>query len=193
MSKVIKKIVDFYNSLTSSQKLFVIIGFAVLLMLFYLIFISNNYRSSDINYKNLTIDTILEQSSIVYDRDDCLIMDGIINNILKINNSAWYVDNKPVTLKKLYNSAVIQTYKKKMSRGKFIDTMSGIYTNVLGDEGLYDSSSTYIDTLYYSSKYDMYLVKLKSVNDSENYIGIRIVNNNYYITFVKWGVPNDRW
>lgn len=185
MSKVIKKIVDFYNSLTSSQKLFVIIGFAVLLMLFYLIFISNNYRSSDINYKNLTIDTILEQSSIVYDRDDCLIMDGIINNILKINNSAWYVDNKPVTLKKLYNSAVIQTYKKKMSRGKFIDTMSGIYTNVLGDEGLYDSSSTYIDTLYYSSKYDMYLVKLKSVNDSENYIGIRIVNNNYYITFVK--------
>lgn len=185
MSNIIKKIRDYFNSLTSQQKLFVIIGLVVLLMLFYFLFINGNIRSEDINYKKLSIDTILEQSSIVYDRDDCLIVDGIVNNILRINNKAWYVGNKPVTLKKLYSNAIIPTYKRTISKSKFTDKMSNIYTNVLGQEGNMDNSKTYIDTLYYSAKYDMYLVKFKTVNDSNNYIGIRIVNNNYYITYVE--------
>lgn len=185
MEKIIKNITSFYNSLTSTQKLLFVGIIVLVLMLFYFVFISGSYRGLDINYKKVDENTLIEKSVIVYDRDECQVVDDIIDKILKIKDQTWYVENKFVNAKDLYTHAVTPTYKKKISKGKFTNCLNTLLNNVLGEDGKYDQNKSYMDLTYYCAEYDTYLIKLKTINGEDNYIGIRIEGNNYLITYIK--------
>lgn len=185
MSKYINKIKEYINSLTSTQRLWTMIIIVAILMCFYFIFINNNYRGADINYKATTAESIIEKSTLVYDRDELLMLDGIIDNILKIKNNTWYVKNNFVKIKDLYSSAVTTTYKRKLSKGKFSSNLELLYSNVLGDSGVYDNNKNYMEKVYYDAEDNMYLIKFITINGEDNYLGVRINNSNFMITYLK--------
>ncbi len=185
MSKYINNIREHFNSLTSTQRLWAVIIIVAILMCFYFIFINNNYRGADINYKTITTQSIIEKSVIVYDRNELLTLNDIVINILKINNNSWYVKNDFVKIKDLYSSAVTTTYKRKLSKSKFTNNLKILYNNVLGESNSVDSNKNYIDKVYYNAEDDMYLIKFLTINDQENYLGIRISNKNYMITYLE--------
>ena len=91
-----------------------------------------------------------------------------------------------VTLNDLYSEIVTQNYKKKISKNNFKKTMNNIYLKLFGDNGDYNSNYNYIEKVYYSAEYDMYLIKLVTIKEEDNaYIGIRINNNNFLVTYVE--------
>lgn len=186
MLKIKEKIFNYFDSLTSKGRLLLMIGILIFLICFYMIFISNNYRSSDVNYNEFNSTTIIERASVIYNRDQIYSLDVVIDEILKINEGTWYVNNKKVTLNDLYSEIVTQNYKKKISKNNFKKTMNNIYLKLFGDNGDYNSNYNYIEKVYYSAEYDMYLIKLVTIKEEDNaYIGIRINNNNFLVTYVE--------
>ena len=85
MLKIKEKIFNYFDSLTSKGRLLLMIGILIFLICFYMIFISNNYRSSDVNYNEFNLTTIIERASVIYNRDQIYSLDVVIDEILKIN------------------------------------------------------------------------------------------------------------
>ena len=87
MSDTREKITNFFNSLTTKEKLILLFILVVILVVFYILVINNNYRGTDINYKDLKSENIIEYSSVVYDRDEILVIDEVVDEILKIKEN----------------------------------------------------------------------------------------------------------
>ena len=148
MSDTREKITNFFNSLTTKEKLILLFILVVILVVFYILVINNNYRGTDINYKDLKSENIIEYSSVVYDRDEILVIDEVVDEILKINDGTWVLNNEPITIKDIYSQVVTPNYKKKMSYNKFKNALNSVYQKVLGENGKYDSGKNYIDTVF---------------------------------------------
>ena len=185
MSELKGKLFEYFSSLSTAKKLIWVIGILILLVIFYLFFIKNNYRGSDINYNDINAQKIIEYSSEVYDRDELLSVNLVIENILKIYENKWVLNNKPITLKNLYDNATTENYKKSISRSKFEKKIEEIYSKIFDVNEKYNSSKNYIEKVYHSDTYDMYLIKLKSFNNSEAYIGIKIDGESYLIKYAE--------
>jgi len=180
MNKIKKSIMDLYNSLSSKQKLVVLIVFVSIMALIYFNFIKNDYKGDDIDYRKISIESLIESSEVVYDRDLIMSIDKCVNNILKVNNESLIMNNRKVKVRNLYDELVSNNYKKSLSYSKFKNKMNQFYQNVLNDEGYIDGKN-YIDTVLYSSKNNMYLIKLGEIS----YIGIIINDFSYTIGYIE--------
>lgn len=187
MNKIIKSINEFINSLNSKEKL----KYSVLILLFasiiYFLIINNSYRQGEINYKNLSSQSIIDNSEIIYDRATIMTIDDICNDLLKVKFDSLVIDGKQVKLKDIYKFDVTSNYKKKISFKKFSKKINEIYNNVFNE--IEDISSLnnkqIIDVIYYSVPYDMYLVKINTNSeDIQNYIGIRLYNSNTQFSII---------
>ncbi len=184
MEKLQNKLIKFFESLSTKNRLLFIIGILIVLVLFYMIFINGNYRGSDINYRKANIETIINTSSYIYDRDQIMALDEVIDKILKIKNETWAIDTKFVTLNNLYSQTLTDNYKNFLSKSKFKKKMNEIYSNVLDSNG-YNKDKNYTKQVYYSAEYNTYLVELNTLTDIKSYIGIRLVNNTYVISYLE--------
>ena len=185
MAELKQKLARYFKNLNTKQKLLWVSALLIILVCFYLIFIKNNYRESEINYNDVNAQKIIEYSSEVYNREELLSINDIVSNILKIYDETWILDNKAVTLKTLYSEATTKNYQKGTSKRKFVEKMNNIYSKVFSEEDKFNSNKNYIDKVYYSDTYDMYLIKLLSINDSEAYIGIKIDDGSYLIKYAE--------
>ena len=186
MDRLIQKVTKFVDSLTSKGKLIFVLSIFLFLVLFYSIFIANNDRSSNINYKNLNVEKLISNSTLVYDREKLYSLQEITNKILKISDESWILDEKPVTIKKLYSVAVMPGYKKKISFRSFKNKLDNIFEETLGKEKKFDAENNYIDTVYYNAEYNMYVVKFSTQNQEDNaYLGIIMDDGKYLITYVE--------
>ena len=187
MNKIKNFILNWYYSLNSREKLILAVVMLFLLILFYFVFIRNSYRENEINYNELNSQEIIDNSNVVYNRERILSLDEIIVKIFKINQSRLNINDKIVSIKELYNNSVTNNYKKEISYKKFKQKIELIQQDVYGDLNNIevDYFNTIIDKVYYSDKYDMFLVKLKTINEKDRYIGLRIINEyNYNIVYI---------
>lgn len=184
MNNLQKKIIVFFESLSNRNRLILLIALLTLLVFFYVVFIDGNYRGNDINYRKNDLNSIVSNSTVIYDRDKILALDEIVDNILKIKSESWTIDTSFISLDKLYSKTLTDNYKSNLSKGKFKKKMNAIYSNVLGEEN-YNEKNNYIKLVYYSPEYDTYLIELKSLTETKSYIGIRVINNKYVITYVE--------
>lgn len=180
MRKNIKNFLyDYYNSLTSKQKLIYCICIFLFVISIYYMFINKSYRENEINYKKLDSLSIINSSEICYDRDIIKCLDDILDDIIKVYDKNLFINNKKVSLRKFYNEVVSDNYKKAISYRKFKNKVNNLYDNY---NMFYKNYGCYIDLVYYSEVYDMYLVKLISTNDiNDLYIGFRLFDNSEYI------------
>lgn len=179
MEKLRKNIIGWYSSLTSQQKLKISIIGLVILISFYLIFIRNSYRQDEINYKNISNDSIIQSSYMVYDRNIILTLDEIIEKILKVETNEYRIKDKQISINTLYKDAVSYNYKKNITKKQFKNKMNLVYEKVLNNEN-YNAYKNYIQEVYFSEQYDMYLIRLNTCDDSEIYIGIKIIDDYFY-------------
>lgn len=182
MKKNIKKFLyDYYNSLTSNQKLIYCICIFLFVISIYYIFINNSYRENEINYKKVDLTTIINSSDICYDRNIIKSLDDILNDIIKVHDRSLIVNNKNISLKKFYNESVSDNYKKAISYKKFKEKINNLYDNYfMSYQDI--NYSYYIDLVYYSQGYDMYLIKVVSTkNINDMYIGFKLLDDSEYI------------
>lgn len=186
MNKLKENILKWYYSLAAKEKLILSISILVILIIFYLIFIKDNYRENEINYKNLTSKEIIETSEITYDRNILASLDEVLVKIFKVKNSKLIIKNKTINMNKLYQEAISNNYKKCISKSKFKNKLSDICENTLNkpnDELNFLKSN--IKCVYFSAKYDMYLIEINLINDVSSYIGIRVKDNTYTIVYIE--------
>ena len=98
---------------------------------------------------------------------------------LGISQEGWIEGNdNPVPFIKYLLSTILAAYRD------FEDNFNNFLQKINYNE--YDNSQTKIDTVYFSDLYNMYLIKLMSIDqDNIPYIGIRIEDNNFYITYIQ--------
>ena len=176
MNKIKDSLLNIYNSLNNTQKLILAIIIVVCFSLFYLLVVKNSYREDEINYNTLNFSTIIEESDIVYDRSIIKSFDEVLNNILKINYDSYYVNNKKITFKKVYENMIYNSYTKELSYGNFKKKIKALYNNVLGESNINIlDNNNFINKVYYSSELDMYIISVSHINDDANsFIGLKV-------------------
>lgn len=180
MNKIKKMITDLYNSLNSKEKLILVIILIIIMSFIYFTFIKNSYKKNDIDYRKISIESMKDSAEVVYDRNLIMGIDECINNILKVNDGAFKLNNKTVTIKNIYDEVVSDNYKKSVSYNKFKKKIENVYKNVLGNEGYIDGKK-YIKNVLYSSNNNIYLVEI----GDDSYIGIVIDDFSYTIGYVE--------
>ena len=180
---------QFYNSLTSRGKLILAFAVLVVLMLFSSLVINNSYRSDEINYNNLTATQIIEKSNVIYARNEIVSLDEVLEKILKIHTGELVIKNDKISIRDLYNNTLLDNYKKELSYGKFKKKLNHFYDKVFLNKNaeVLDTNNNYIEKVYFSYDYNMYIIEIKEEFENENtYLGIRLINNNEYkISFVE--------
>lgn len=189
MGKIVDTIMQYYNSLTSRGKLILAFAILIILMIFSALVINNSYRTEEINYNNLTATQIIENSSVVYARNEIATLDEIVKKILKVHTGEITIKNKRTSIRDLYNETVLDNYKKELSYGKFKKKINHFYEKVLFNKNItsINKELNFIEKVYYSYDYNMYIIEIKEEFESENtYLGIRLINNNEYkISYVE--------
>lgn len=179
MGELKNKIISKYNSLNSREKLIWAIGILLMFVIIYHIFLTSVPRANEIDYRNLTTQMIIEDSKIEYDRGKISSLNGIVENMLKLEYSELMIDGKTVSKREFYNATVTNNYKKNISFGRFKKVLSHINEKVYyGYENRnMVNTKDVINCVYYSPNYDMYLIELKENYEQENtYIGIRLTS-----------------
>lgn len=187
MNKFISSLKEKYNSLSTSNKLKLIVSIVIVLALIYYLLVNKSYRENEIVYDNLTAESIIENSYIIYNRIELQEINEIISKLSDINYSRYYVDDKLITIKDLYNYGVTENYKKAISNRKFSNKFSEIFMNLYSDNSEEGIIENFIDRVYYSDEYDMYLVKFKTIEDKNYYIGFNLTyaEGQYSIIFIQ--------
>jgi len=70
---------------------------------------------------------------------------------------------------------------------KFKKTSKEFFLKVLGENDIsYLEYGNFIDKVYYSKNYDMYILKVKTLDENDAYFGIVVSNNsNYQISYIQ--------
>ena len=187
MKGYIGKIISWYNSLTGVQKLIVTSILVIILML--LVYIISNVRIGYdlIDYKNITRESLLQNSVESNDRDIFTKGEGIINSIINSYFSKYYIEDEEDKVSDFYNYTLINDYKYAISSGRFNNNVKEICNDFEEEQNTDDISSlvgfSIVDTVYlYSEDNEMYLFKL-NISSDEHYIGIKFDENNKYSIF----------
>lgn len=183
MGKLKDKIINFYSSLNIRSKLFFVISIVGVMAILYYLFVNNSYRSNEIDYKNLSSEEIISDSEIVENRIIISEINKILNKFSDIKFDRLYINEKKVTIKELYNVAVTNNYKKSISYKEFSEKFNEIFNNLYQTDAL---NEEIIDLVYYSAKYDMYLIKF-NIKEKDVYIGLKLYlsSNKYSIMFIQ--------
>jgi len=114
-------------------------------------------------------------------------LDGVLKDFLKVKYNSLYLGDKKISLSKYYNNTVLNSYKKEMSQLKFKKTSKEFFLKVLGENDIsYLEYGNFIDKVYYSKNYDMYILKVKTLDENDAYFGIVVSNNsNYQISYIQ--------
>ncbi len=187
MNNLKEKIIDWYENLNTNKKIFFVFVVVAFLGVIYYFFINNNYREGEINYKKFNINEIVVESNIIYDRSMINSLDGVLKDFLKVKYNSLYLGDKKISLSKYYNNTVLNSYKKEMSQLKFKKTSKEFFLKVLGENDIsYLEYGNFIDKVYYSKDYDMYILKVKTLDENDAYFGIVVSNNsNYQISYIQ--------
>lgn len=179
-----------YNSLNGKRKLLLAIIIILVIIILYHVFIKASPRGNEINYKKITAQIIIEDSTVEYDRGKISILNSIIENVFKLQESELMIEGENISKKQFYKAAVTNNYKNNLSFGKFkkkIDHISEkVYFGYKNKNML--NLKDIIKNVYYSPNYDMYLIELNENYEQENtYIGIRLITetSTYYIVYLE--------
>ena len=181
MKNIKQRILDFYNSLSKKNKMVIVAFIVLFLAIIYYLFVKNNYRAEEINYKKMDINNVISKSTIIYNRTTLLELQDILEKIFDVQCGRMTVNNKVITLKQLYDNAIPYNYSKALSYNKFKKKINDISTKITLD------FENIINIVYYYGDYDMYLVKLNTNNLEDVYIGIKIFQStsNYSIIYIE--------
>lgn len=183
MNKIIKRVVEFYNSLTTKNRLILLFIIVLIAGLIYSGIINNSSRNGETNYGKLTKEEILSQSYEVKDRAIIMEIDFILNKIADIKYGRYYYKNNIIELNDLYSACADNTLKKSVSKRKFNSKISSFYENVLSEQSS-NEINNFINKVYYSSLYNIYMVELK--NNPDEYIGFTLYmsDKSFFITYI---------
>lgn len=181
MKKIKNFLIEFFDNLSKTQKIICALFFLVIMM-FLVNLISNvSFKDTFIDYKNITGESMIENKSLVTDRNVYLILDNIIDNFINTYNGNFYIDDKKVKLKDFYDNALYNEFKYNMSYSKFKNKVRDLYNKLAMNEEPSDQkimAENNIECIYlFSEPRNMYLVKLKSKSNESAFIGIELDNN----------------
>ena len=189
MNNIIQNLTKKINTLNSQKKLVLFIILILFCTFIYFGIVKNSYRENEINYKKIDFSSVISTSDIVYDRATIKSLDEVLENILMVNYDAYYIDNKKVTLRKVYDNLIYNTYQKEVSYGKFKNKINDLYNNILGNSTIeVIQNKNFINKVYFSNELGMYFLEISHLNDENNsYIGIMINEDEkiFKITYVQ--------
>lgn len=181
----------FISKLSSRQQLLLLIVGVLLLAILYYVLTETDTGATNINYNDINVQQIIDNSVVEYDRGRIETLNVIINNILNVNNDMFLVEDKTITINDLYKYATSENYRNYLSRGSFKRKIQTLYSKVFNgyNDINYIPLEMTIKCVYYSEYYDnMYLVELYD-NDEQNntYLGIGLneSKNRFYIMYIE--------
>lgn len=181
----------FISKLSSRQQLLLLIVGVLLLAILYYVLTGTDTGDTNINYNDINVQQIIDNSVVEYDRGRIETLNVIINNILNVNNDMFLVEDKTITINDLYKYATSENYRNYLSRGSFKRKIQTLYSKVFNgyNDINYIPLEMTIKCVYYSEYYDnMYLVELYD-NDEQNntYLGIGLneSKNRFYIMYIE--------
>lgn len=173
------RILKYYEDLPIKYKILVLIVICIVLIILIRLMnyedVSNQY-TKNLNYKEITIQSLLENYKENYNnRDDYLVLKDIVEQYKKIYNG----DSK---VYKEYYETLDSNYSKKISKGKFIEKINSIFSkaNELGNDYNINMYSTSLSS-------NTYIVELIDNEEVIGYIGIILdkTSSTYSIFYVE--------
>lgn len=191
-SNIYKKYTEFdilgkLKDMSAKKRLIIAIIFFIVIFILNLIF--NNSNNSDVNFRKLTSEQIIEDSFISTDRNIYWNMDNIIYTFCFTRAHSTNLGDERLSTEDFCNDAMLKEYKKTMSDKKMVEISNKIIDDVtLQENGEYSIPNQLIETVYNYEKIESaYLVKLKTLNNSNHYVGILIdeENSRFYIFYLE--------
>ena len=177
-------LLEWYSGLTSIKKMIVtIIGVIILFILVRLVSMID-LNEKIIDYKNLSLNYVVENCDVTYDKECYVKSNAILCNLLLTSTGRYEIQEKKV---KLNDYAKYAKYKEyNISSSKFGKLVNGIADDVFMGVDKYKIS---MDELYpiikniytYSKENDMYIVEINT--PMPHAIGIKYTTENTFYIF----------
>ncbi len=158
---------------------------------------STTKKDNNVNYKEFSLDEILNSSEEIKAREEYWTLNDIIYSFLSSYNleisSTGLVNNSNNTktyTRESYYKVLSSDYRKYLKKSKYMELSKNMMEKFVqySNNKIYIKDSDIISNIYLLNEYeygnDMYICKLNTVKiDTTSYIGIQLLENNTYTIF----------
>ncbi len=153
-------------------------------------------KDSNVNYKEFSLDEILNSSEEIKAREEYWILNNIIYSFLssynlEISSTGLVNSNNTKTYtRESYYKVLSSDYRKYLKKSKYMEISKNMMEKFVqySNNKIYVKDSNLISNIYLIDEYkygkNMYICKLNTVKiDTTSYIGIQLLENNTYTIF----------
>lgn len=177
-----------FKSMSPKQRL--IVGVIILVIFITLVQIMKTILyGTNVNFKKLNSEEIIANSYVSSNREIYWNLDNIIYTFMFTRSHSNNLGENRLTTEEFCNYTVVKEYKNAVGKRKINNLANSVIDSVtLNSDGNYSIPNQLIEKVY---KYELidnaYLAKLKTLDNSNHYIGIIIDNDvkRFYIFFLE--------
>lgn len=177
-----------FKSMSPKQRL--IVGVIILVIFITLVQIMKTILyGTNVNFKKLNSEEIIANSYVSSNREIYWNLDNIIYTFMFTRSHSNNLGENRLTTEEFCNYTVAKEYKNAVGKRKINNLANTVIDSVtLNSDGNYSIPNQLIEKVY---KYELidnaYLAKLKTLDNSNHYIGIIIDNDvkRFYIFFLE--------
>ena len=182
--EIFSNLITWYNGLDSIKKLIVTVIGVIILAIFVKLISMIDLSDKVVDYKNLSLASVMEKCEITNDRECYVKSNAIITNLMLTTAGKYEIQDQKVKLE--YYSKYAKYKEYNISNSKFSKLVNGISDDVF--VGV-DKSTVNMEELYpiikniyvYSKENSMYIVELNT--ETPHAVGLKYTTDDTFYIF----------